>query len=62
MGYGSWWVGDHVVVPSPRRPDSPMDPADPLIDPLVHLAYIAAITERIELGDSESVILPSATR
>ena len=57
MGYGSWWAGDHVVVPSPCGPDSPIDPTDPLVDPLVHLAYVTAVTERMELGTGV-VILP----
>jgi probable F420-dependent oxidoreductase len=57
LGYGSWWVGEHVVLPSPRTPDSPMDPRDPILDPLVHLAFVAALTSRIRLGTS-IVILP----
>ena len=57
LGYTSWWVGDHVVLPSPRTPDTPMDPRDPILDPLVHLAYVAALTRRIELGTG-IVILP----
>lgn len=57
LGYGSWWAGDHVVLPSPRTPDTPMDPRDPIVDPLVHLTYVAALTSRIELGTG-IVILP----
>ncbi|MFC7619774.1 LLM class F420-dependent oxidoreductase [Microlunatus sp. GCM10028923] len=57
LGYTSWWVGEHVVLPSPRTPDTPMDPRDPILDPLVHLAYVAALTRRIELGTG-IVILP----
>jgi probable F420-dependent oxidoreductase len=57
LGYGSWWAGEHVVLPSPRVPDSPMEPTDPIIDPLVHLAYVAAVTERLELGTG-IIILP----
>jgi probable F420-dependent oxidoreductase len=57
LGYRSWWAGEHVVVPSPRTPDTPMDPSDPILDPLVHLAYVAAVTERLELGTG-IVILP----
>jgi alkanesulfonate monooxygenase SsuD/methylene tetrahydromethanopterin reductase-like flavin-dependent oxidoreductase (luciferase family) len=57
LGYRSWWVGEHVVVPSPRTPESPMDPRDPMLDPLVHLAYLAALTIRIELGTAV-IILP----
>ncbi len=57
LGYTSWWAGDHVVLPSPRVPASPMEPTDPILDPLVHLAYVAAVTERLELGTG-IVILP----
>lgn len=57
LGYRSWWVGDHVVLPSPRVPESPMAPEDPILDPLVHLSYVAAVTERMELGTG-IVILP----
>ena len=57
LGYRSWWAGDHVVLPSPRTSDSPMAPTDPILDPLVHLGYVAAVTERIELATG-IVILP----
>jgi probable F420-dependent oxidoreductase len=56
-GYRSWWVGEHVVLPNPRVPESPMAPTDPILDPLVHLSYVAALTERMELGTS-ILILP----
>src|SRR3984957_18878609 len=57
LGYRSWWAGEHVVLPSPRVPESPMAPTDPILDPLVHLSYVAALTERMELGTG-IVILP----
>lgn len=57
LGYRSWWGGEHVVLPSPRIPDSPMDPADPILDPLIHLAYVAAVTERLALGTGV-IVLP----
>jgi probable F420-dependent oxidoreductase len=57
LGYSSWWAGDHVVLPSPRVPASPMEPTDPILDPLVHLSYVAAVTERIEVATG-IVILP----
>ena len=31
-----------MVLPTPRVPPSPMNPTDPILDPLVHLAYVAA--------------------
>jgi probable F420-dependent oxidoreductase len=57
LGYTSWWVGEHVVLPTPQAPPSPMDPADAVLDPLVHLAFVAAHTSRLELGTG-IVILP----
>ena len=57
LGYDSWWVGEHVVLPSPRVPPSPMAPDDAILDPLVHLAFVAAVTERMRLATG-IVILP----
>ncbi|MEU4249292.1 LLM class F420-dependent oxidoreductase [Amycolatopsis sp. NPDC026612] len=57
LGYSSWWAGEHVVLPSPRVAESPMEPTDPILDPLVHLSYVAAVTQRLELGTG-IVILP----
>ncbi|MFI9817728.1 TIGR03619 family F420-dependent LLM class oxidoreductase [Saccharothrix variisporea] len=56
LGYRSWWCGEHVVLPSPRVAPSPMDPEDPILDPLVHLAHVAAVTERLELGTGVLVL------
>ncbi len=50
LGYDSWWVGEHVVLPSPRVPPAPMEPTDAILDPLVHLAFVAGATERMLLG------------
>jgi probable F420-dependent oxidoreductase len=57
LGYTSWWAGEHVVLPSPRVAESPMEPTDPILDPLVHLSYVAAVTQRLELGTG-ILILP----
>jgi probable F420-dependent oxidoreductase len=57
LGYESWWVGEHVVLPSPRVPPSPMAPDDPILDPLVHLAFVAAISRTLLLGTG-IIILP----
>jgi len=57
LGYDSLWLGEHVVVPDPRVPPSPMEPRDPILDPLVSLAFLAARTERIRLATG-IVILP----
>jgi probable F420-dependent oxidoreductase len=57
LGYDSLWAGEHVVVPSPRVAPSPMEPDEPILDPLVALAHVAAHTERVLLGTGV-IILP----
>lgn len=57
LGYESWWAGEHVVLPSPRVAPAPMNPTDPILDPLVHLSFVAAATERMALATG-IVILP----
>jgi len=57
LGYDSWWAGEHVVLPSPRVAPAPMNPTDPILDPMVHLAFVAAATERMLLGTG-IIILP----
>lgn len=57
LGYDSLWAGEHVVVPSPRVAPSPMEPDEPILDPLVALAHLAAVTEHIRLGTGV-IILP----
>jgi probable F420-dependent oxidoreductase len=57
LGYESLWVGEHVVVPSPRVPPSPLEPTTPILDPLVSLAFLAASTTRLRLA-SGIIILP----
>jgi probable F420-dependent oxidoreductase len=57
LGFDSLWAGEHVVVPDPRRPPSPMAPGEPVGDPLITLAFIAAHTQRIRLATGV-VVLP----
>ncbi len=57
LGYDSLWMGEHVVVPDPHTPPSPMQPRDPILDPLVALAFAAAHTERMLLATG-IIILP----
>src|SRR5271166_3766995 len=57
LGYGSLWVGEHVILPDPRVPPSPLAPDAPILDPLITLSYLAGATERVRLGTG-IVILP----
>ena len=56
-GFESLWAGEHVVLPDPRVPPSPMDPGEPILDPLVALSFLAAHTTTPKLGTG-IVILP----
>ncbi|HEY7199198.1 MAG TPA: LLM class F420-dependent oxidoreductase [Candidatus Dormibacteraeota bacterium] len=55
-GFDSLWAGEHVVLPDPRVPPSPMDPDGPILDPLVALSFLAGQTGLL-LGTG-IVILP----
>ena len=56
-GVGSIWVSEHLVVADPRTPPSPMDPEDPILDPVTTLAFLAGITSSVRLGTGV-VVLP----
>src|SRR5215510_13227981 len=56
-GFDSLWAGEHVVLPDPRVPPSPMNPEDPILDPVVTLTFLAAQTQHILLGTG-IIILP----
>ena len=56
-GFESLWVGEHVVLPDPRVPPSPMEPLDPMLDPAVSLTFLGAHTSRVKLGTG-IIILP----
>ena len=52
-GFESLWAGEHVVLPDPQVPPSPMAPQDPALDPFIALTYAAAVTERDPAGDRD---------
>jgi probable F420-dependent oxidoreductase len=56
-GFDSLWAGEHVALPDPRVPPSPMDPDHPILDPLVALGFLAAHTSVVKLGTG-IIILP----
>jgi probable F420-dependent oxidoreductase len=56
-GFDSLWVGEHVVLPDPRIPPSPMAPEESILDPIVTLSFLAAHTTRVLLGTG-IIILP----
>ena len=56
-GFESVWTGEHVVLPDPQQPPSPVAPDTPFLDPAVALTWVAAHTRRIRLGTG-IIILP----
>jgi probable F420-dependent oxidoreductase len=56
-GFESLWAGEHIVLPDPRVPPSPMEPQDPAIDSLIGLTWVAAATSSLRLATG-IVILP----
>lgn len=56
-GFESLWAGEHVILPDPQVPPSPMGPQDPALDPLLALTWAAARTRSIRLATG-IVILP----
>jgi probable F420-dependent oxidoreductase len=57
LGYDSIWAPEHVVLPDPRVKPSPMAPEEPIMDPLITLAAVAAVTRTVKLATG-IVILP----
>jgi probable F420-dependent oxidoreductase len=56
-GFDSVWAGEHIVLPDPQVPPSPMAPGDPALDSLLALTWAAAHTASIRLATG-IVILP----
>ena len=56
-GFESVWTGEHVVLPDPQVPPSPVPPEGRMLDPAVALTFAAAHTSRLRLGTG-IVILP----
>jgi probable F420-dependent oxidoreductase len=56
-GFDSVWTGEHVVLPDPQVPPSPLPAEFPMLDPAVALAYAAAHTSTISLATG-IIILP----
>jgi probable F420-dependent oxidoreductase len=56
-GFESLWTGEHIVLPEPQVPPSPVPADTPFIDSAVALAFVAAHTSRVRLGTG-IIILP----
>jgi len=56
-GFESLWAGEHVVLPDPQEPPSPMGTHDRILDPMIALTFLAAHTRQVLLGTG-IIILP----
>lgn len=56
-GFESLWTGEHIVLPEPQVPPSPVPADTPFIDSAIALGFIAAHTSRVRLGTG-IIILP----
>jgi probable F420-dependent oxidoreductase len=56
-GFESVWTGEHIVLPDPQVPPSPVPAGTPFIDSAVALGFIAAHTKTVRLGTG-IIILP----
>jgi probable F420-dependent oxidoreductase len=56
-GFESVWAGEHIVLPDPQVPPSPMAPNDPALDALIALTWAAAHTSSVRLATG-IIILP----
>ncbi len=56
-GFDSLWTAEHVVLPDPQTPESPIPAQTPLLDPAVALTHAAAHTSSIRLATG-IIILP----
>ena len=56
-GFESVWAGEHIVLPDPIVPRSPLPPQTPLLDIGVALTLIAAHTRSLRIG-SGIIVLP----
>ncbi len=56
-GFESLWTGEHIVLPDPQVPPSPVPAETPFIDSAAALAFVAAHTKTVRLGTG-IIILP----
>ena len=50
LGFESVWTGEHVVLVDPQVPPSPVPPTSHFVDTVATLAFVAAKTQRIQIG------------
>ncbi|MCB1749544.1 MAG: TIGR03619 family F420-dependent LLM class oxidoreductase [Gammaproteobacteria bacterium] len=56
-GFESLWAGEHVVLPEPQLPPSPVPPRYPMVDPNICFAALSGHTRTVRFGTG-IIILP----
>lgn len=56
-GFESFWGGEHIALPDPQTPSSPMPPRTAFVDLCVTIAFAAAHTRTLRFGTG-IIILP----
>jgi Luciferase-like monooxygenase/TAT (twin-arginine translocation) pathway signal sequence len=56
-GFESLWAGEHVVLPDPQVPLSPLPASFPVLDPALTFAFLAGQTQKVRLATG-ILILP----
>ena len=56
-GFDSVWAGEHVVLPDPQAPPSPLPAQYPMLDPNISFAWLAPQTQKLKFGTG-IIILP----
>lgn len=56
-GFESAWTGEHVALPDPQQPPSPLPPEFPLLDSVAAIGFVAAATSVLRIGTGV-LILP----
>jgi len=56
-GFESLWTGEHIILPDPQAPPSPVAADHPMLDSAIALTFVAAHTSKIRLGTG-IIILP----
>src|SRR6266581_4171643 len=55
-GFDSLWAGEHIVLPDPQVPPSPMAPRDAALDALLALTWAAAHTTTMRLATGITIL------
>ena len=50
VGFESFWIGDHIALPSGAPAQGGDPPEQPRLEAVVALAYMAALTRRVRLA------------